>query len=571
MAGECAVQNLKNSIRAQTTRHGSTLSLLFLYGSWNKKAELHTYDFISTFKNAILMNGSLMRGDEFMIKESQLQFIPFQVDLNDATLDFSISDQVEHGGTLMERGHPNSSNITSCNRCLILEAPDELPALMLVYHCKNHIGNESIQTSRVVMDPQDIVDIVNGKKCKKTPLNAKYGDALKESIALALGDIDIIDDRATGIKRKESHSSSSYCDKNQVRIFVAGDRTQVGKSSVCLGILGTLIQKMNYPPSSLAYIKPATQCEETQLVTTFCIKHGIDACPVGPIVYYRGFTRAYLNGETQPARELLDKVECAVNNISRGKEIVIIDGVGYPSVGSITNTDNASVAIAAGYKKYQQEGQRERVPPGVLIVGKRGVGDAVDSYNLNANYFRLRNIPIIGAIFNRLGPDGYYSYENCKGAVTSYFRQQFDRRSTDSQSAVIGEEKVFGFIPEVKDIADTRGKVDEIKKQDDKEKNGDAELALNCAETFIEIFSRHVDVQGILRRAALLRDTFDEDNNRLRKRVRIDFSSNISDTPAVPGYEIDSNQSKMNISQSSMRLTRMQIEEAAKVQGAAGG
>lgn len=47
--------------------------------------------------------------------------------------------------------------------------------------------------------------------------------------------------------------------------------------------------------------------------------------------------------------------------------------MGYPSVGSICNLSNADIAHAL------------RTP--VLLVGKSGVGDAVDSFNMNARFF----------------------------------------------------------------------------------------------------------------------------------------------------------------------------------------
>ena len=59
--------------------------------------------------------------------------------------------------------------------------------------------------------------------------------------------------------------------------------------------------------------------------------------------------------------------------VSFRKRIVIIDGVGYPSVGSICNLSNADIAQALNAP--------------VLLVGKAGVGDAVDSFNLSARFF----------------------------------------------------------------------------------------------------------------------------------------------------------------------------------------
>ena len=74
--------------------------------------------------------------------------------------------------------------------------------------------------------------------------------------------------------------------------------------------------------------------------------------------------------------------------------MLIIDGVGYPAVGSITQTSNAAVAKALGAP--------------VLLVGKRGVGDAVDSYVLNRSVFELGSVPVLGAVFNKLADDSSY-------------------------------------------------------------------------------------------------------------------------------------------------------------------
>lgn len=105
----------------------------------------------------------------------------------------------------------------------------------------------------------------------------------------------------------------------------------------------------------------------------FCQRLGVACRAIGPVVFYKGFTRAFLSGETETSAELLSKSAQAVSEISRGKRFVLIDGVGYPSVGSICGLSNADVAKAS------------KAP--VILIGKSGVGDAVDSYNLNATFF----------------------------------------------------------------------------------------------------------------------------------------------------------------------------------------
>jgi hypothetical protein len=76
--------------------------------------------------------------------------------------------------------------------------------------------------------------------------------------------------------------------------------------------------------------------------------------------------------------------------ISIGKRFVIVDGVGYPSVGSICNLSNAHIAQALGSP--------------VLLIGKPGVGDAVDSFNINAKYFEsYGSLKFAFNVFNMYG------------------------------------------------------------------------------------------------------------------------------------------------------------------------
>lgn len=207
-------------------------------------------------------------------------------------------------------------------------------------------------------------------------------------------------------------------------VMISGDKSQVGKSSCCLGLLGSLLRSGAAKASEIAYIKPATQCEKPTLISKFCRTHGIEAAPIGPIVFYAGFTRSFLKGATKTSAQMLDEVADAVAALARGKKFVVVDGVGYPAVGSICGVSNAHVA--------------RRLGAPVLLIGKRGVGDAVDSTNLNSAFFASHGVSVLGSIFNRIKPDNsYYSLKRCKEAVTAYFRQ-FN-----------AAHRVYGFIPEL--------------------------------------------------------------------------------------------------------------------------
>ena len=58
------------------------------------------------------------------------------------------------------------------------------------------------------------------------------------------------------------------------RLFVAGGATHAGKSTVCLGILQTALEK--YGASKVAYVKAATQDEREDTVSRFCAANNIE-------------------------------------------------------------------------------------------------------------------------------------------------------------------------------------------------------------------------------------------------------------------------------------------------------
>lgn len=319
--------------------------------------------------------------------------------------------------------------------------------------------------------------------------------------------------------------------ESALRIFIAGDRSSVGKSSVCLGLLGSLVSKYGYAPSDLAYIKPATQCEARQLVQDYCESVGIECVAVGPLVYYKGFTRAFLEGKTQSSQDLLKACGQAVDNIARGKKIVLVDGVGFPAVGSICGTDNASVSKACGYPAGTAQ---NRHPMGVVLVGGSGVGAAVDSFNLNSTYFEKGNVPVLGAIFNKLSTEGYYSLENCRTQLTRYFRQNEYQRKLGRLP--------FGFVPLHEGIA--------------------GENALSAVDDFVKDFEEHVDIHGILVGAKRVKEGAPTDGTTTAMEIDSPpTATTIPKTSAPP-------KKRFRPTAISMRLSRKDVEQLAASQGA---
>jgi dethiobiotin synthetase len=346
----------------------------------------------------------------------------------------------------------NDSNIETATFSILPCPPEYLPALLLVI--------------RLPSMPNPHVKFLSGLTADAILKMWRGGHATGVSQATQ----DELNDemKSFGLAARSSPHIPP-ADETALRIFVAGDRMSVGKTSVCLGLLGNLVQA-GYPPDTLAYIKPATQNEKPQLVQRYCEKMGIPCVSVGPIVYYRGFTRAFLAGETESSEELLAKVSAAVDELAVGKSVVVIDGVGFPAVGSICGTDNASVALASS---YPSDTQSIRKPLGVLLVGGPGVGSAVDAFNLNSTYFERAEVPVLGAIFNKLSPDGFYSLENCRKAISAYFAQN------DYQ--IQHGRRPFGFCP----LFSKLGGKD----------------ALDHVLEYIRTFGEHVDMGELIERA----------------------------------------------------------------------
>jgi len=86
--------------------------------------------------------------------------------------------------------------------------------------------------------------------------------------------------------------------------------------------------------------------------------------------------RSFLNGEQGTSEQIQSRIATEIDRLSACRRLVLIDGVGFPSVGSVCGVDNVDVAIAASAP--------------VILIGKSGVGGAIDSFNLNAAYFAQR-------------------------------------------------------------------------------------------------------------------------------------------------------------------------------------
>jgi len=166
-----------------------------------------------------------------------------------------------------------------------------------------------------------------------------------------------------------------------------GSESGAGKSTICLGILAQLLAS-GYAPNQLAYIKPVTQCIVKGTVALFCEQTQIPCIDIGNLIFRKGFSRDFIDGLTKRSDELLADVLASIISLGKNKEVVIIDGVGDPSVGSVVGVSNVDVALS--------------LPCSPIFVGKPGIGSALDNTVLCVSFMQHKGLANIGIIYNKI-------------------------------------------------------------------------------------------------------------------------------------------------------------------------
>ncbi|MBN1872536.1 MAG: AAA family ATPase [Candidatus Omnitrophica bacterium] len=184
--------------------------------------------------------------------------------------------------------------------------------------------------------------------------------------------------------------------KSPKKMFIAATRRNDGKTTVSLGLISVL---KNYY-QSLGFIKPVGQRyliengikvdEDAILISSLCdINDNLKN--MSPIAVERGFTESYINNPRKTG--LSKKIKKAFKMVSRGKDIVIIEGTGHAGVGSCFDLSNASVASLLNSK--------------VILIASGGIGRPIDEIMLNVALFEKYNVGIAGVIINKVLNEKY--------------------------------------------------------------------------------------------------------------------------------------------------------------------
>lgn len=190
-------------------------------------------------------------------------------------------------------------------------------------------------------------------------------------------------------------------------LFVAGWGSGAGKSTICL----SLLEWLRASSRPCAYIKPVTQCEAVTPVAEYCQQHHIPCIPIGPVVFRSGVTNAAIGADNFLAsrRDLLQQAVDAVRSLHVDHTTVVVDGVGYPSVGSCVGCGNGDVAA--------------ELSANVILVCPDGLGDAIDTMELMIAYFTSKGCSIAAVVFNKVRDTSRHKRADVNPLIAKYLAE----------------------------------------------------------------------------------------------------------------------------------------------------
>ena len=171
-------------------------------------------------------------------------------------------------------------------------------------------------------------------------------------------------------------------------VYVAGTVSGCGKSSVCQAILAYCLAR-GFAATDLGYIKPVTQCVEEQPVSAYCQQQSISVQGVGPVVFSAEFLAQCYQNPVAVGQQSKADVQAAIAAIGKAKRLLLVDGVGYPGVGSVIGLSNAEVAKMIGARV-------------VCVSHKKVLGDIIDDFSYMAGYFNHHEVEVLGLVCNQV-------------------------------------------------------------------------------------------------------------------------------------------------------------------------
>lgn len=176
-------------------------------------------------------------------------------------------------------------------------------------------------------------------------------------------------------------------------IFIAATGQNVGKTTLCLGLLAALRKRFD----KVGFIKPVGQ-QHVQIHDNLKVDKDVvlfkeyfklpsQYADMSPVILPSGFTRDFLDEKIEKGA-IESQIQMAFQTISHQNDFTIVEGTGHIGVGSIVHMNNAKVAALLGLE--------------TVIISSGGLGSAHDDLALNIAMCRAYGVKVRGVILNRV-------------------------------------------------------------------------------------------------------------------------------------------------------------------------
>ena len=197
------------------------------------------------------------------------------------------------------------------------------------------------------------------------------------------------------------------------RIFISATGQNAGKTTFSLGLIVALLKRFK----NIGFIKPIGQRylmeqgfkidEDSVLIEKiFGISREVSIKDLSPVAVERGFTERYIEGKAHDdyAKRILESFD----KVSKGKELVVIEGTGHGGVGSVFDLSNANVAKLLNSK--------------VILLTPGGIGRPIDEAMLNKALFDQEGVKLAGVVVNKVLPQKFHK-------VSRYVKMGFEKKN----------------------------------------------------------------------------------------------------------------------------------------------
>ncbi|WP_298269073.1 AAA family ATPase [Geobacter sp.] len=179
------------------------------------------------------------------------------------------------------------------------------------------------------------------------------------------------------------------------KVFIAATGQHSGKTTVSVSLMHLARKKYG----RVGFIKAiGPKCQDFNGVTVdkdaalMARIYGLEAdiARMSPVVLGRGATKQFIDGEI-PVHHPVERITEAVRALEAKNDFLIIEGAGHGGVGSVIGLNNARVA--------------KLVDAPVIMVSGGGIGNVIDSVQLNLPLYRLEGADVRALLVNKLVPE----------------------------------------------------------------------------------------------------------------------------------------------------------------------